>query len=84
MKAAFIKAFGEKQFDISTMCADCGCTEKQYENFQKAQEAAKNEMQMPKEVMHFRLEEIYTSTMNFEHINIWRERIAEEIENILD
>lgn len=58
MKAAFIKAFGEKQFDISTMCADCGCTEKQYENFQKAQEAAKNEMQMPKEVMHFRLEEI--------------------------
>ena len=58
MKAAFIKTFGEKQFDISTMCADCGCTEKQYENFQKAQEAAKNEMQMPKEVMHFRLEEI--------------------------
>ena len=34
--------------------------------------------------LHFRLEEIYTSTMNFEHINIWRERIAEEIENILD
>ena len=58
MKAAFIKAFGEEQFDISTMCADCGCTEKQYENFQKAQEAAKNEMQMPKEVMHFREEEI--------------------------
>ena len=58
MKAAFIKTFGEEQFDISTMCADCGCTEKQYENFQKAQEAAKNEMQMPKEVMHFRLEEI--------------------------
>lgn len=58
MKAAFIKAFGEEQFDISTMCADCGCTEKQYENFQKAQEAAKNEMQMPKEVMHFRLDEI--------------------------
>ena len=66
MKEAFIKAFGEKQYEISKACADHSCTESQYIKFKaekeeaerRAREQQENEIKMPKEVMHFREEEI--------------------------